>query len=109
MSVIRPLMVTLALLLPVSSYADAVDESIRDRVVQDHQRKVANYAKNHKKTVPGINEYRYGMELDIARVIVLSQDPRTCKVVPQLMTYENSIGELMTLKYQMLSDCRGKN
>lgn len=109
MTITKSLIFALALLSSAASYAFAASEVTVDRTVMDHQRKVAIYAASHKKAVPEIIEYRYGMELDIARTILLSPDPRACKVVPQLMTYENSRGELKTLKYQMLSDCRSKN
>jgi hypothetical protein len=109
MKMIKSLMLAFVLLSPAVSYAFSGSAIQADDIVKEHQRRVANYAASQKKALPDIVEYKYGMTLDIVQVVLLSPDPRVCKVVPQLMTYEDSAGELNTLEYQMLSECRGKN
>ena len=106
---IKSLVLAFAILSPAASYALAVDDIKADDIIMEHQRKVANYANGQNKGMPEIVEYKYGMALDVAQVVILSRDPRACKVMPQLMTYEDSTGKLNTLKYQVLSDCRSKN
>ncbi|HEX8544683.1 MAG TPA: DUF2790 domain-containing protein [Pseudomonas sp.] len=109
MSKIKSMMLAFALLSPAVSYAFPVGSIKADDTVKEHQRKVANYAAGQNKVLPEIIEYEYGMKLDIVQVILLAPDPRACKVIPQLMTYEDSAGELKTLRYPILSDCRSKN
>ncbi|MGF6693270.1 hypothetical protein M2318_003347 [Metapseudomonas resinovorans] len=46
-----------------------------------------------------IEQYRYGMELDIARVISKSEIPDVCGVVPAYMTYEDHQGKVHRLEY----------
>jgi hypothetical protein len=106
---LKSLILGFAILSPGVSYAFAAADITADDSVKEHQRKVASYALGQNKSVPIVVEYKYGMTLDVAKVIFLSPDPRACKVLPQLMTYENSAGELNTLQYQMLSECRSKN
>lgn len=98
----------LATLSPMASFANAEDVSVTE-VLQEHQIMVEQYAKKSQKVVPPIIDYKYGMKLDIAKVVRTSQDMRACKVTPQLMTYEDSSGYLNTVKYQIMSACRGKN
>ncbi|KPW76262.1 hypothetical protein ALO76_102121 [Pseudomonas syringae pv. coriandricola] len=56
--------------------------------------------------MPAIEEYKYGMKLDVAKVIRKSPDLKTCSVMPKLMTYQDSKGDLKTVQYQALSGCR---
>lgn len=67
---------------------------------------MARYATAQGKPVPEVQAYRYGMKLDIARVVNVTPPVRTCKVVPSRMTYEDSSGQLKTLEYQVLGLCR---
>jgi hypothetical protein len=43
--------------------------------------------------------YHYGMKLDIARVLSISDTSQVCAVVPSVMHYEDSKGELRALEY----------
>lgn len=46
-----------------------------------------------------VEQYHYGMELDIARVISRSEIPDVCGVVPAHMTYEDHQGKVHRLEY----------
>lgn len=46
-----------------------------------------------------IETYHYGMKLDIARVLYISDTSQVCDVVPSVMHYEDSKGELRALEY----------
>ncbi|WP_408004330.1 DUF2790 domain-containing protein [Zestomonas carbonaria] len=53
-------------------------------------------------------KYRYGMDLDIARVVSHSDIPNVCGVVPVEMTYEDSQGDRHTLQYRVIGNgCQG--
>ncbi len=108
MRILKTLIFSLAIASPVASYAFA-GETTAEEVIQEHQKVVAKYADGKNKPLPTVVEYKYGMDLDIAKVVRLSPDVRACKVMPQLMTYEDSKGELNTVQYRVLSGCRGKN
>lgn len=109
MRILKTLIFSLAIASPVASYAYAAGETTAEEVIQEHQKVVAKYADGKKKPLPTVVEYKYGMDLDIAKVVRMSPDVRACKVMPQLMTYEDSKGELNTVQYKVLSGCRGKN
>ena len=94
---------------PMTSFASSTgDQSIKE-LLSEHQAWVQEYAEKSKRSMPLVIEYTYGMKLDIAKVVRTSPDMRNCKVIPQLMTYEDSTGKLNTIKYQIMSACRGKN
>ncbi|MBD2837803.1 DUF2790 domain-containing protein [Pseudomonas sp. JM0905a] len=48
---------------------------------------------------PVVEQYHYGMELDIARIISRSEIPDVCGVVPAYMTYEDHQGKVHRLEY----------
>ncbi|MBX8492771.1 DUF2790 domain-containing protein [Pseudomonas cichorii] len=109
MNVLKLSVLAFALVSPVTSYAfSSVDLQGEERS-RVHQLKVEEYAAKTQKAVPEIKNYAYGMKLDIARVVVKTPAPKSCGVNSKLMTYENSLGELNTLRYKVLSDCAGKN
>jgi hypothetical protein len=53
---------------------------------------------SHLAQVP-LETYHYGMKLDIARVLAISDTSQVCAVVPSVMHYEDSKGELRALEY----------
>ncbi|MGA9223362.1 MAG: DUF2790 domain-containing protein [Pseudomonas sp.] len=108
MRIAKSLVFALAILSPMASFAFAEDASVTE-ILKEHQVIVEKYANKSQKIAPPIVDYKYGMKLDIAKVIRTSPDARACKVIPQLMTYEDSSGNLNTVKYQIMSPCRGKN
>ncbi|MBF8160569.1 DUF2790 domain-containing protein [Ectopseudomonas hydrolytica] len=56
-------------------------------------------------------QYRYGLDLDIAKVISIEvPNSPQCEVVTAKMTYRNSAGEVETLSYEQLSNvCANQN
>ncbi|BAN47354.1 DUF2790 domain-containing protein [Metapseudomonas resinovorans] len=53
---------------------------------------------------PLVEQYHYGMELDIARVISRSDIPDVCGVVPAYMTYEDHQGKVHRLEYMVFGN-----
>jgi len=52
--------------------------------------------------MPEVQDYAYGMRLDIAEVVAMEYfppEPHFCGVIPAQMTYEDSMGELNTIRY----------
>lgn len=50
------------------------------------------------------DDYSYGMNLDVKKVLSMSQKAGNCETVPAKMVYENSKGEIKGLTYQVLSE-----
>ncbi|KPZ08791.1 DUF2790 domain-containing protein [Pseudomonas syringae group genomosp. 3] len=101
----QSLLLALAILSPLSAFAYTTDEVKAETLIKNHQAAVQKYATTYKKAMPAIEEYKYGMKLDVAKVIRKSPDLKTCSVMPKLMTYQNSKGDLKTVQYQVLSGC----
>ncbi|MFY0727649.1 DUF2790 domain-containing protein [Pseudomonas sp. NFX15] len=53
---------------------------------------------------PPIEEYTYSMNLDIAKVISMSEAPNVCEVVPMKMEYEDSNGQRHILRYSAMGN-----
>ncbi|KAF0861805.1 DUF2790 domain-containing protein [Pseudomonas sp. LD120] len=97
-----------ALLLGVSSLVLAEGGGDRSfaRAMVENQKAMERYAANQGKAAPVVQSYRYGMALDIAKVVSVTAPIKSCKVVPSRMTYEDSAGRLNTIEYQVLGLCR---
>jgi hypothetical protein len=55
-----------------------------------------------------VEQYSYGMHLDIAKVIASTSIPDACQVVPARLTYEDSNGQRHVLQYQVMGNgCTG--
>ncbi|WP_372874070.1 DUF2790 domain-containing protein [Pseudomonas sp.] len=53
---------------------------------------------SHLEQLP-VETYHYGMKLDIARVLAISDTSQVCGVVPSVMYYEDTEGKLRALEY----------
>ncbi|MFW5326160.1 DUF2790 domain-containing protein [Pseudomonas aeruginosa] len=90
-------------LLAVSSFALAEGGADRvfGRMLQSNEKAMAQYAETQGKAVPDVKHYKYGMNLDIAKVVSVTPSSSACGVVPARMTYEDSQGELHTIEYRV--------
>ncbi|WP_073523842.1 DUF2790 domain-containing protein [Pseudomonas fluorescens] len=99
----------LAVLTAVLSFG-ALAEGGGDRtfalMMERNEKAMAAYAIKKGKPVPEVQAYRYGMDLDIAKVVNVTPPIRSCNAVPSRMTYEDSSGKLNTLEYQVMGICR---
>ena len=66
------------------------------------------YAANQGKPAPQVKDYEYGMKLDVAKVVSVVRPQVACAVVPAAMTYEDSKGQLNTIRYTVAGDCRNR-
>lgn len=64
----------------MASQANTFSESKQLQYINDHQTAVAKYAEKNGKPMPEIQDYKYGMKIDVAKFVRQSQDPRTCQV-----------------------------
>ena len=55
-------------------------------------------------TQAAVEQYSYSSELDIAKVISMSEIPSVCEVVPAQMVYEDSQGKQHTLEYRVMGN-----
>lgn len=51
-----------------------------------------------------VEEYTYSTDLDIAKVISMSEVPEVCEVVPARMEYEDSHGLRHILQYRVMGN-----
>ncbi len=93
-----------ASILTMSSLAMAEGggDRVYGRMMQENQQAMEQYASRNGKTPPEIVHYEYGMNLDIQKVISVTQANKNCSVAPSRMTYEDSAGKLNTLEYKVM-------
>jgi hypothetical protein len=94
--------ITALYIMMISSLA--VSEGNTDRVhgsmIQDNERAMQEYAIANGQNPPEVVHYRYGMKLDIAKVVHMTSTDGSCKVMPAQMAYEDSNGNLNILEYR---------
>ncbi|MBP5943402.1 MULTISPECIES: DUF2790 domain-containing protein [unclassified Pseudomonas] len=77
-----------------------------ERALSANSKAMEQYAANQGKAPPVVKEYAYGMKLDVVKIVSVVKPPATCAVVPTVMTYEDSKGQLNTLRYTVAGECR---
>ncbi|MFO2462294.1 DUF2790 domain-containing protein [Pseudomonas sp. 15FMM2] len=92
--------------LSLGARAEGGGDRTFTQLMEQNQKAMALYAANRGKPAPEVQVYRYDMKLDIARVVSVTPPIRACKVVPSRMTYEDSAGNIKTLEYQVMGQCR---
>ncbi|QIE91109.1 MULTISPECIES: DUF2790 domain-containing protein [Pseudomonas] len=92
------------------AYAEVVPEEYTQRMEALNYQAVSIYAGRTGKTIPTVEDYRYGMKMDVEKVIHVTPTATAnlCGNVPRLMTYENSGGELKTIRYSVSGNCRNE-
>ena len=61
--------------------------------------------KRVKKPMPQLEDYAYGMDLDVGKLVYVSPSVRYCGDVRSMMTYEDSKGELHMVRYLVKGEC----
>ena len=76
-----------------------------ERAFSANTKAMEQYAANQGKPAPVVKDYEYGMKLDVVKVVSVVRPQIACAVVPTAMTYEDSKGQLNTIKYTVAGDC----
>ncbi|KHK66584.1 MULTISPECIES: DUF2790 domain-containing protein [Pseudomonas] len=99
-------------ILTISSFAMAEGgaDRVYGRMIQANEQSMQEYAAANGKNPPEVIHYRYGMKLDIAKVVATTSTDSSCNVMPAQMTYEDSNGDLNILEYRAAgTGCRNQN
>ncbi|MPR02386.1 DUF2790 domain-containing protein [Pseudomonas sp. MAFF 212408] len=95
-------------LAPALSVANSNHDPIYGDMMRSNQQQVEQYALDDGKPAPRVVHYKYGMKLDVHKVIVMTRADRNCGVAPARMTYEDKSGTLHTVEYKIMGDaCTG--
>jgi len=100
------------LILTASStaLAEGGSDRLHGKMIQANEQAMHAYAAANGKNAPEVTHYRYGMKLDIAKVIGVTSNRGTCDVMPAQMTYEDSTGKLNILEYRTAGiSCRNQS
>jgi hypothetical protein len=77
-----------------------------ERALSANSKAMEQYAANQGKAAPVVKDYAYGMKLDVVKVVSVVRPQAACAAVPAAMTYEDSKGQLNTIRYTVAGDCR---
>ena len=93
-----------------SALAEGGSDRLHGKMIQANEQAMRAYAAANGKKPPEVIHYRYGMKLDVARVISMTSLKGSCDVMPTQMNYEDSTGELKILEYRSAGiNSRGQN
>ena len=86
-----------AMVVSSATLAEGSADRVYGRMIQANEQAMQEYAAANGKNPPEVIHYRYGMKLDIARVVATTPTDSSCGVMPAQMTYEDSNGDLNIL------------
>ena len=89
--------------------AEGSSDRVYGKIIRANEKAMQEYALSIGKNPPKVVNYRYGMKLDIVKVIRMTRTDIACnEVVPVQMTYEDSNGDLNILEYRVIgTNCQG--
>ncbi|MEH6565097.1 MAG: DUF2790 domain-containing protein [Halopseudomonas sp.] len=88
--------------------ADGSSDPVYGSMIKENENRWKEHALSTDQGPPEIAHYRYGMNLDIERVIHITSTRIGCGVMPAQMTYKDSNGDLKILEYRASgTKCRG--
>lgn len=94
----------------LSSTQLAFASSSIDNLTQKNQQKnietTQKYAASNNKSVPEIVDYKYGMPIDVKKLIHATKEIKTCGNYKKIMSFEDSQGDLHAVRYTVLGSCR---
>jgi hypothetical protein len=96
---------TTIMFFTLSATAQNTIKDINERLEQAGKDATARYAASVNKPAPELKDYRYGMEVDVAKLVHVSQNVKYCGTVKSLMGYEDSKGELHLVRYLVSGTC----
>ena len=110
MNMIKVVFIVSAISVSSLAMAEGGGDRTYGRMMQENEQKMQEYATARGKTPPEVAHYRYGMKLDIAKVVNTTSTDSSCQVMPVQMTYEDSNGDLQTVEYRgMGTACQDRN
>jgi hypothetical protein len=92
--------------MSLNALAEGGGDRTFERAFSANAHAMQQYAANQGKPAPVVKDYEYGMKLDVVKVVSVVRPQVACAVVPTAMTYEDSKGQLNTIKYTVAGDCR---
>lgn len=96
------------LAMSLNVFAEGGGDRTFERALSANTKAMEQYAASQGKPAPLVQNYEYGMKLDVVKVVSVVRPPAVCAVVPTAMTYEDSKGQLNTIKYTVAGDCRNR-
>ena len=99
-----------AMVVSSAALAEGGADRVYGRMFQANEQPLQEYLAANGKNPPEVTHSRYGMKLDIARVVATTPTDSSCGVMPAQMTYEDSNGDLNILEYRAAgTGCRNQN
>lgn len=78
---------------------------INQRIERSAREAAADYAQRVKKPKPQLEDYAYGINVDVGKLVYVSPSLRYCGNVISMMTYEDSKGVLHMVRYLVKCEC----
>ncbi|AZV30045.1 hypothetical protein CT157_18310 [Pseudomonas syringae] len=106
MKTLKLLAFTAVMAMSLNALAEGGGDRTFDRALSANTKAMEQYAASQGKAAPVVKEYEYGMKLDVKKVVSVVRPKNECAVVPAAMTYEDSKGQLNTVTYNVMGNCR---
>lgn len=108
MNIIKTSFLALSLAMPCLAFAEGGGDIVFEKMSQANGAAIAKQELKREGAIAQGVDYKYGMDLDIKKVIKTSPPSKKCGPAPAEMTYEDSRGELHTINYIKHGTCDKK-
>ena len=106
MKLIKWMVFTGVMAMSMNVLAEGGGDRTFERAFSANAKAMEQYAAEQGKAPPVVKEYEYGMKLDVVKVVSIVRPQASCAAVPTVMTYEDSQGQLNTIRYTVGGECR---
>ncbi len=106
MKMLKSIVFASVMAMSVNALAEGGGDRTFERAFSANAKAMEQYAAERGKAAPVVKEYEYGMQLDVVKIVSVVKPQPACSVVPTAMTYEDSQGQLNTLRYSVAGVCR---
>jgi len=88
------------------AFSSSSVESLEQKYQEQNIDITRKYALDNNKKEPVVVDYKYGMKIDVTKLIHQTKDIEVCGNFKKIMSYEDSQGELHSVRYTLLGECR---
>ena len=106
MKIFKRMAFAAAMAVSVNALAEGGGDRTFERALSANTKAMEQYAASQGKAPPVVKDYAYGMKLDVVKVVSIVRPQASCAAVPTVMTYEDSQGQLNTIRYTVGGECR---
>lgn len=91
-----------------SAFAQTGAKTHNMDIEQKNREALHKYSQETGKPVPAVVDYSYGMDLDVNKIIYMTQGVAFCGTINKIMSFEDDQGNPQSVRYVDKGECRNR-